>query len=393
MKNKIVFKKSDFLWSISELVAFNPDERMNWVQVNNFDKLVKSNLWVNGFNFAEGDSVLAPVYAVVNTLHNHRIGFPTMNKGYFYEIISVDFAKDLNTATALINRETTTPFIPFLYMWSWDIQAFKKVDYNIGCYRYYEDEYTSQEMRAKDFEFEFDLGIEKDYFEDADEFDLYNENEDVFIEIPDVYEFTYFKESGTTYDEKEVMKLKNINNAVDEAVYTMYELGYEETVIESSWVRMSVYADWEQFDMRKEPVEEGKVDCNDWHFKKSCYVHVLFKFTEEYKSNHSLEENLNNDLSVENVFDSDCGEKYYECRQNCDWDGDCVECQANGGCKFCDKDSILYGLVNSRNNMNEVSVEDDIDWGESLEDDDFRCPYCNGCSLTSKVETTDKKKK
>ena len=340
MKKQVVFKKSDFLWSISELVGFNPQDRLDWVQKTNFNSLVKFHIMVTTFSMAEGDGVLAPVYAVVNTLRKSKAGFPIINKGYFYDIISVEFAANINEATALINREASSPFLPFLYMWDWNCQAFKKVEYNLGCFRLYEDEdYVAQEMRVKDFEFEFDMGIEKEYFESADDFDLYNEYEDCFIEIPNIYEFTYFNESGSTVSaDSEVMRFKNINNAIDEAVYTMYELGYEETLIENSWVRISIYADYNQFEMRKEPVDENGRDCNDWHFRKSCYAHILFKFTSEYRANHPLEDYLAEVPTLgEFKFECEDCEKDYICTQNCDWDGDCIECQANGGCKYCDK--------------------------------------------------------
>lgn len=344
MKNKVVFKKSDFLWSISELVGFNPNERLNWVQKTNFDTLVNCNYLVHTFNFAEGDSVIAPVYAVVKALHNNKAGFPTMNKGYNYDIISVDFASDLNVATALINREATTPFVPFLYMWSWDKQAFEKVDYNLGYYRYYEEDEVAQEMRAKDFDIEFNLGVTKEYFEEGDGFDLYNENEDVFIEIPDVYEFTYFEEVGEQFNpEKEVLKFKNINTAVNEAVFTMYELGYEETVIENSWVVMTVFADWNLFEERKEPVVEGEIDCNDWIFLKCCFVHVLFKYTEHYKAAHPLNDYIENRISL----DGDC--------ENC-----CMSCICNGDCDMTDEELEWYADFTE----------------EDLEEDNFECHCC-----------------
>ncbi len=319
MKTKVAIEKGKLLWSISELVGFDANERLDWVRKNQFnDNLFTGTdiLKYGQFNNVVNDTLIVPIYMIVKGVVINNNLYPAFKKEEKNIIMSVEFYETLNDTIIALKTAFCSHLSPYLFIYNADKCCFEKNNFKVGQYLKIDDDDT-QQLIARDFEYEYGLNADFRYFEDYD-MDEIEGKSDIFIEIPDIYEFTYNSECcfGDLL-EKDMCVLRNTSSIVDDALSIIADCGAYKVVVDGSFARYIFYPDWEAYRMRMgleeyEPIEESDFDF--YTFSKCVNVKVIYryndvsKFLREEELNKFFENRTNQTYCTDCKMDKDADE-------------------------------------------------------------------------------------
>jgi len=283
MKTKVAIEKGTLLWSVSEVVSSDANERLGWTNRKSYseDLLKNKDITVYGPSVGVVNSMLVvPVYMIVTAIRVRDNLYPAMKNGERNSIVDILFFEDFNDTVDALKSIYKGSLTPHLFIYNDNRSCFERVNFKTGRYFKHTEE-DSQTLIARDFEFEHDLGADFDYFEDYD-WDEIDSDGDFFVEIPDFYEITSYSEGCPwDYSEKDLYVFRNLKSIVDEALINLIELDATEVVVDGSFARYIFLPDWDEYRARMgldelAEIEYAKVDY--FTFSKCVTVEVIYRY-------------------------------------------------------------------------------------------------------------------
>lgn len=283
MKTKVAIEKGKLLWSVSEVISFDANERLNWTNRMTYNEELFKDRDIVAYGPSTGfvnNMLVVPVYMIVTAIVVRDNLYPAMKNGERNSIVDILFFEDFNDTVDALKSIYKGSLTPHLFIYNDNRSCFERVAFKAGRYMKNTEE-DSQTLLARDFEYEHDLGADFDYFED-DDWDEIDSDGDFFVEIPDFYEITSYSEGCPwDYSEKDLYVFRNLKSIVDEALINLIELDATEVVVDSSFARYIFLPDWDEYRARMgldelAEIERAKVDY--FTFSKCVTVEVIYRY-------------------------------------------------------------------------------------------------------------------
>lgn len=290
MKNTVVISKRDLFWSVSELVSNNVQDRIDWVRHHIYDDyLIRCcsvyddylKAVVYDYDESEGNYIQCPVYMIVMGSYVNNLDF-TIKQGTRFNIYSIMFPENLNEVIIKTKEIIRHNNIPFLYIYNNDTNHFEMIDYKIGLYEEPYDNSNEIKSTAVRFPSRLILNAPYRYLEEY-EWEILDDIDDYFIEIPDIYEMRYYDIEeedegdvlGLISPKEHIYKFRQCSSAIEDAICILYDGITREVIIQDSFAEYKITVDLDSL----ENLPNGDYDMVDFGaFKNHVLVECSFKY-------------------------------------------------------------------------------------------------------------------